>query len=381
MNHNTTPLDESRTTLETSLKKYISSLEECQEALEKMPQNAEEMLKESQLKTKEAVNLVTQSFASIREATDRKEKEVLEDLEKKEGGEGGIRKIITGARELTTELPSILNDARTLVGEWKYTKLTVDVANKVFAIRQRTDSGRAITNGLSEIGDCETVISTEDFVKGVKRGLAEIDAIQMIPMKRVSRIPSTDIIVKRVSPVFAVITWPIKKEQDRYGVLMRKAGGKWNDNIIDSVGPRNYYVMYPLDPETKYEFRVMTRRSGVKPQWSDVQAIKTTSRNPIDYIEKEAQNLNTNYMKSDLCEDSFDKLLKWVKRGKFNLSVYYYKKAPLLAECTHTEKTLIEAGRSGAIKGILKVLKSHENNSRICEKGCEILLNLTKEGF
>lgn len=26
-------------------------------------------------------------------------------------------------------------------------------------------------------------------------------------------------------------------------------------------------------------------------------------------------------------------------------------------------------------------MKSHENNSRICEKGCEILLKLTKEGF
>lgn len=317
MNHNTSPLDESRKALESSLKEQISSLEECQEALEKMPQDAEEIIREAKSRIRETINLVNKSFASIREAADKKEKEVLEHLERKEGGEDDVRKTITSAQKLRAELPSILKDARALLGEWKDTALTAEVVSKIFGLREKTASGQAITKELNGIENWETVISTEDFTKGIKRGLADIDAIQVIPLKRVSRIPSTEIILKRISSTFAVITWDIKNEQDRYAVSIRKDGGRWNDSTPDNIGPRNYYVMYPLEPETKYEFRVMTRRNGVKSQWSEVHGVKTIARNPIDYIEKEVEFLNSKYGKPDLCEASFDKLLKWLKRGKF----------------------------------------------------------------
>lgn len=313
--HNTVSLNECQGTLKKSLESYMASLEEYQAALEKMPQKADEILREAENRTNETAELIRQHFNEIRAALDRKEKEILESIKKNDGGT--TAKLIDDARKLREEVPTLIDGIRSLLGGWDSTKLTAEMAGKALSIKQKVSSGKKITDELKILEKYKTTACTEGFVKGLKRGLDEINAIDEIPMKKVLRSEPVSVTVEHVSSAFVILSWNEEKKLEQHTVSMKEEGGEWeNIDGLDCEKERKKHFVHPLKPDTTYYFRVMGRGKGVETRWSEVKTVKTKPGINVPLITNQVRELQNNLSDALNCERLLGKLIGLSKEGK-----------------------------------------------------------------
>lgn len=204
-----------------------------------------------------------------------------------------------------------------MLSEWDSTKLTPEVANKVLSIGRKIDNSQVVTEKLENLDGHEIVIETENFVRGVKRGLTDIDAIQDIPVKRILCTTLSKITEKKTTPVFVSLCWKKRNEHDEYILYMRQQSGRWKDDKYIYSGPNNHFIMYPLKPGTKYEFRVMVKNGGVKTEWTEIKTIRTSHMEYTSDFIKEVEHVDFYIVDIDTCKTFLDKILYQTKEGKF----------------------------------------------------------------
>ena len=93
--HNAVDLSESREALKASLEDCVAKLESYRSALREV----QEWLTEDDGGLRGVAELVRQNFSALREALDRKEEELLRELEEKEGEEDATKQLVCDAQE------------------------------------------------------------------------------------------------------------------------------------------------------------------------------------------------------------------------------------------------------------------------------------------
>ena len=298
--------------MKETLEVYTASIESCQTMLEEVPQKASKRLDSIESKTSEVADLVRKSFAEIREALDKKETEVLERLS--EGGteEEELRKFISETQELIRELPTALESAKAILSKWDITKLTAATAEKVLSIGKKAESSRKAVEASEELDKTEIEINTGNFKKGVKRSLEAVESVHEISMKRVLCVKQTGLTAEKVLSDLVSLHWDKGNEGNEYVVETKKEGeDEWNKKPA-YVGKENSCVVYPLEPETKYEFRVMARRRGLETKWSETMYAETKRRTVVPEVDDLIQRLNYSIAIPETCVrllGDFDDLL------------------------------------------------------------------------
>ena len=101
-------------------------------------------------------------------------------------------------------------------------------------------------------------------------------------MKRVLCTAPAGLVVERVCSVFAILRWDKSDGLTEYAVQQREEGHEWDDEeeeenlCVDLVKEGNRCVVYPLKPDTAYEFRVRgTGANGVETRWSCAVSART----------------------------------------------------------------------------------------------------------
>lgn len=290
-------LNEPQDELKAYLEKYIPSLESCQSSLEKTSRKAEEILNEVENKMREAVEFVHEQFIILREAINKKEKEIIQHLELNEATQEGINKLIYNARDLMCEMPTIIERVKTLLNGWntKNEEITY-VTEEISTIKEKVKKGKEMAEKLKALEDCETFVDTEKFVKGIKRGLNEINGIGEVPMKRMLCSAPTGFMANKVYSVYVTLYWGKGGRFDEYIISYREEGGKWSDNneLIHVDKKNDHCVVHPLKPETKYEFRLMGKIGEMETRWTETVSVKTEARFADLTIDSIVQELRIN---------------------------------------------------------------------------------------
>lgn len=275
---NTVPPSESQEELKASLESSITSLEGYQNVLKTMPQKAEEWLNDAENKTKEVVKLIHEQFDILRDAIDKKEEEIIQHFEVNETDHETTNELIYNARELILEIPTIVDKVKTLLSEWDNKKEVItDITEEVISVKNKVKSGEEIVKKLKIFENCETYVDTEKFVKGMKRGLNEINGICEIPLKRVLCSAPTGLATKKVYSKHVSLCWDKGEKFGEYIISYREKGGEWSDGdeLIRINKKKNQCVVYPLEPDTTYEFRVMGKIDEMEAKWSEAVSAKT----------------------------------------------------------------------------------------------------------
>ena len=97
------------------LKDCIATLERVQGPLEEMSQEAAEWLDEAENKMRDTAELIRQNFQTIRDAIDKKEEEMIEQLDKYTADLDATKDLIENARDLALEIPAILEGGKALL--------------------------------------------------------------------------------------------------------------------------------------------------------------------------------------------------------------------------------------------------------------------------
>ena len=318
--HSTVSVDAAQDALKASLESYIPSLERYQSTFEKAHQKAEELIDNTDTKANETAELIRQSFKTLREAIDKKEKEILGRLGSYEASQETTNSLINDARDLMREVPSIIEGVKKLLEEWDNEKLTAGTAGKVLAIKGKVESGEKIAGELKRVGGCETLVETERFLRGVKRGLEEINAVEEVPMKRVLCSATTGFGTKAVHPVFVSLCWDKNEEFDEYIISKREEGGEWSYgkdliHVDNNKGERDHFVLYPLKPRTGYEFRLMGKKEGMETRWSETVSVRTGARNVIPEVDNVVLDLKRNMNNTEACIRLFNLINELSGRG------------------------------------------------------------------
>lgn len=286
-----------------------------------MPQKAEEWLEEAGNKMKKAAEFIHQQFAIIREAVDKKEKEMMQCLELNENDHETIRMLIHNAQELTCEMPTIIESVNALlIGMDDNKKLTVDTAEEVLHIKDKIKCGEEIINKLRKVENCETFVDIERFTNEVKHELDEINGLGNIPVLRILGSAPTGFKATEVYSVYASLCWDISEQVDEYIISMREEGGEWSsdDKLIHIDKNKDHCVVYPLNPKTKYNFRVVKKIDGMETKWSEEVTVETKARLEIPEIDDIARNLLNNMFYLDECVKILQKISYYSGRGKGN---------------------------------------------------------------
>ena len=271
-----------------------------------MHQKAKELVDNTDTKANETAELIRQSFKTLREAIDKKEKEILGRLGSYEASQSATSNLINDARDLMREVPTIIEGVKNLLAEWDNEKLTAGTAGKVLAIKGNVEREEKIAGELKRIGDCETLVETERFLRGVKRGLDEISRVEEVPMKRVLCSAPTGFGTKGVHPLFVSLCWDKNEEFDEYIISKREEGGEWSDgkdliHVDNNKGERDHFVLYPLKPRTGYEFRMMGKREGMETRWSETVSVRTGARTVIPEVDNAVRRLRIDIDSTESC--------------------------------------------------------------------------------
>ena len=264
---------------------------------------------------RKTAKLTSKYFKSFREAIDEKEKAILERLGNYEAAQNTTNSLINDARDLMREVPTIIEGVKKLLAEWDSKKLTAVTAGKVLAIKRKVESGEKIVGELKRVGDCEVLVETERFLRGVKRGLEEINAVEEVPMKRVLYSAPTGFGTKAVHPVFVSLCWDENEEFDEYVISKREEGGEWSDgkdliHVDNNEGKKNHFVLYPLKPETEYEFRLMGKKEGMETRWSEAVSVRTGARTVIPEVDNTVRRLKRNMNNTEVCAMLLGNIIK-----------------------------------------------------------------------
>ena len=304
--HNTVPIDGAQDALKASLESYIPSLERYQSSFEEVHQKAEELVNSAEVKTSETAELIRQSFKTLREAIDKKEYEILGRLENYEASQETTNSLINDAQDLMSEVPVIIEEVKKLLAEWDSKKLTAGTAGKVLAIKGKVENGEKIADELKRVGGCETLVETEWFLKGVKCVLEEINGVEEVPVKKVMCSAPTGFGTKAVHPLFVSLCWDKNEEFDEYIFSKREEGGEWSYgkdliHVVNEKGKMNQFVLYPLEPDTGYEFRLMGKKEGIETRWSEAVSVRTGARTVIHDVDNAVFDLKRNMNNTEAC--------------------------------------------------------------------------------
>ena len=210
-------------------------------------------------------------------------------------------------------------------------KITAKVAGEVLAVRKRMDGGRKIVEGLGKVGASEMSTDPKKFLKGMKRKLEEIRAMEKIPVKRVLRDVPTGLSAEGVSSVFVSLRWDRSEQYDEFDISKREEGVEWSGEDESGNGDRGkngcirvdkkkrWCFVCPLKPDTGYEFRVMGKKGSSETRWSEPVAVRTEERVVDEEIENAIHKFRVNKRDADRCFNLFDILVDIsYKRAKTN---------------------------------------------------------------
>lgn len=324
--HNTISLNQSQNDLKTSLESSIIKIDDYQGTLKEMTPKAKEWIRDAVDKTKEVAELIHEQFAMLRDAIDKKEEEIMQNLEKNEVEQEATNKLVHSALELMCEMPTINERVKVLLSECNTKKeTTLNTAEEVLSIKRKLNSENKIVKKMKTYENCETFVSTEKFIKGIKRELDEINGIEGIPMKRMLCSAPTGLKVNILYSVYVSLRWDKGRQFDEYIISYCEEGRKWgDDNKSIHVDKKNdRCVVYPLKPETAYEFRVMGKIDGVDTRWSETISVKTGARVVISNVDNILQELRNNFNNVNRCVRIFE-YIKPMIEGKSNKKLIFY---------------------------------------------------------
>lgn len=313
--------------IKASLEDCITSLESYQELFGGLTLKAKEWLDDADGKAEETTKLVRDHFTMIREAIDKKEKEIMQCLEMERKDHEATRELICKAQELIHEAPTITEDVKTLLKEWDSTKEPrADVVDKVALIKEKVESGNKIFKKLRIFEDCKLIIDTEGFVNGMKRVLEEVNGIQDVSISRALCSAPTGFARDMLFSTFVSFCWDNTGKYDEFILSKREEGGEWSDNdsLIHIDKKRDYCVVYPLKPSTKYEFRIKGRIDEMETGWSDTISAKTTMRYVIPAIESIVRGLPTVINNLPMCNAVIDSIGNMSLKGGGKLKLLLF---------------------------------------------------------
>lgn len=293
-NHNTMLLSKSQYRLETALAESVTSFEGYQDILILKTLRANEWFNGTKNKMKETRELIQEQFAILRDAINKKEKEIIQHLETNEAEYDTTNKFIHSAQELMREIPATIMKIEKLFSERDIKrKITVDVAEEILFVKKKVNSGKEIIKKLDTYENCKMFVDTEKFRRETKRGLDEINRIGEISVKRVLCSAPTGFVANKICSVFVSLSWDRGVDFDEYIVSYREGGGEWNegDKIIHLSKNNDHCIVYPLKPERGYEFRIMGKIKGVETKWSEVVCVKTKAKLVIPVVKDISKEL------------------------------------------------------------------------------------------
>lgn len=318
--HSITLLEYSHGALKTILEKCVSDLEKYQSTAEEIPRRAETWLETAEGKVAEITDLIRKSFAEIREAVNKREDEILECIGERSARNDATAQLIQEAKELAEELPSIVECAKDLLSELDSRNPTVAIAEKALSAQEKTENWEKITEELKRLENCEMFTDTERFLREIERSVDDIFAIQDIPLKCVLRTTLSGLTAERVYSAYASLRWESDGQFDEYAVSMRKEGDEWSpgeDGIIHmSKKDCCHCVVYPLDPETSYEFRVKGKSRGVESKWSEALSVRTVGRTIYIEVESIVLEMRKKLSNPNMCIRFLDSIVGLSKEGK-----------------------------------------------------------------
>ena len=211
----------------------IATLESAQGPLEELSQEAAEWFDEAENKIIDTADLLRQKFQTIRDAIDKKEKEMTEFLEEYDADLKAMQELIDNAHNLALEVPDILESGKALLNR---NNEEGKEEEDILSIKEKVKCSEDIVRKLSLLKKCRVCANTEGFLRGVNRKLKEIGEIKDVEMKRVLCSAPTGLAVKRVSSVFAILQWDESDDLSDYTVQKREEGCEWDDDDDDDRG-------------------------------------------------------------------------------------------------------------------------------------------------
>ena len=138
----------------------------------------------------------------------------------------------------------------------------------------------------------------------MKRSLQAIESIHDVPMKRVLCAMLTGLTAEKVLSDFVSLHWDEGEEGDEYVVEGSSEKEDERDEKPVYVGNTNSCFVYPLKPDTTYEFRVMARRRGFETRWSGTLTVKTNQRVVVPEVDNIIHRIKTNMDNPEVCAES-----------------------------------------------------------------------------
>lgn len=309
------PPNESQEKLKASLESSIASLEGYQDKLKELTPKAKGWFNDAENKMREVTNFISEQFTILRAAIDKKEEEIMQSLEMNSAKQEDTNKLIHNAQELMYELPAIIEGVKSLFSEWDNRKERINTAEEILSIKEKVKSGEDIVRKLKTFENCEAIANTEKFFRGVKRGLDEINSIGEIPLKKVLCTAPTGLTVNKAYSVYVILFWDKVEDLDEYIVSYREEEGEWNDGdkFIHVDKKKNYCVVYPLKPETRYEFHIMGKNGGMETRWSEAVSAMTEARLAIPTVDNVVRKLKENANNANECIRVLDMVVSSLK--------------------------------------------------------------------
>lgn len=127
------------------------------------------------------------------------------------------------------------------------------------------------------------------------------------PAKRVLRSEHFNLEVEKLYSVFVFLRWSNdgegEEEFDEHIISMKEEGGEWSDDssLVRVNEESSYCVVYPLKPETTYEFRMKGKKSDMETKWSEVLSVKTEPRTVIPEVDEAIRELRDSINDENRC--------------------------------------------------------------------------------
>lgn len=131
----------------------------------------------------------------------------------------------------------------------------------------------------------------------MKREIDEVDGNDEIPMKRAlcsAATPPTGFKIGKVYSVYVSLCWNKEEKFDEYVISYHEEGCEWDcnsDKLVHVSKKKGRCILYPLKPETVYEFRMMGKIGKVETVWSEVISVKTEARLVIPDVDNVVREL------------------------------------------------------------------------------------------
>lgn len=333
--HDTRTLDESKDELKAILEDCISSLER-KGTSKIVSKGVEKSLKEVEDNVTKAKEAVVQNFAKLREALDKKEKEIIEDLER-ESRTKEIRENLGNVQKFAKETPTTLKKLKDILKDWDSRDDIAEIGREANAAKTMVESMEETTMKLSTFAKCRTIVDTKSFLSSIRRETDGVKGIQKVVTKKIlNAVPVLKKDENASSSLFVHLRWVVEDEDedednvfDEYVLSMREEGKEkeWQNCHKDPIHD-DHFVVYPLKPKTGYEFRIMGRKNAMESMWSKTFYVKTDERIVLPEVDKALRELKESISSPILCSESLKFINEMAKKdGKQNKLLhndYYY---------------------------------------------------------